>query len=71
MRLSLAQIFIGFIGLAMAICTFWLMRYPQSRRPQFREYGAFSLSASLMGAVAMLVIIALMIICQGGWEGTL
>jgi hypothetical protein len=71
MRLSLAQIFIGFIGLMMAVMTFCLMRYPQFRRPQFRESGAFSVKASLMGAVAMLAIIALMILIQGCREGTL
>lgn len=71
MRFSLAQIFIGFIGLIMAILTFCLMRYPQFRRPQFRESGAFSVKKSLIGGLFILIIIVLMILIQGFREGNL
>lgn len=64
-RINLAQIFIGFIGLMMAVMTFCLMRFPKYRRPQFREYGAFSLRDSLLGGLSVLVLIALMILIQG------
>jgi hypothetical protein len=70
-RISIAQIFIGFIGLMIAISTFCLMRYPRFRRPQFRESGAFSIGKSLLGASVVLLIIALMMLVQGIWEGTL
>ena len=63
--MSLSQIFIGFIGLVMAIGTFCLMRFPRFRRPQFREYGAFSLLDSVLGGLSVLVLIALMILIQG------
>jgi len=41
------------IGLVASGITFTLMRFPQTRRPQFRNMGRFSVAGALFGALAM------------------
>ncbi len=64
----MAQAFIAVIGLVAAIVTFCLMRFPGYRRPQFRQYGAFSILASLLGAAVILTLVVLMVLAQGAWQ---
>lgn len=60
-----AQVLIGLIGVAVSITTFCLLRYPHVRRARLRQYGAFSLGASLLGAAIVLTLCMMMILAQG------
>ena len=66
--MDLAQVLIAMIGLGAALVSFCLMRFPQYRRLLFRQYGAFSFGASLLGAAAILALCILMILAQGAWQ---
>jgi hypothetical protein len=66
--MNLAQLFISLIGFVAAVVTFCLMRFPHTRRDPFRQYGAFSITASLVGAGIVLVLCALMVLAQGVWQ---
>lgn len=37
--MNAAQILITIVGLVIAVVTFCLLRFPHTRRPQFRQYG--------------------------------
>lgn len=63
-----AQVLIAVIGAGAAIATFCLLRFPQCRRNPFRQYGAFSVGASLFGAAVILALSILMILAQGAWQ---
>lgn len=66
--MDLAQVLIAIIGLGAALVSFCLMRFPQYRRDPFRQYGAFSFGASLLGAAAILALCISMILAQGAWQ---
>jgi uncharacterized membrane protein YidH (DUF202 family) len=66
--MNLAQLFIAVIGLGVAMITFCLMRFPHTRRAPFRQYGACSFTASLIGAGIILVLCALIVLAQGAWQ---
>ena len=63
-----AQVLIGLVGLGASFVTFCLLRFPHLRRAQFRQYRAFSLGASLLGAAIILVLCLLMMMAQGAWR---
>ena len=58
------QILLALIGAFASFMTFCLMRFPQSRRPQFQPYGPFSFTASCFGALTILLISALTVYAQ-------
>jgi len=62
------QILLALVGIGTSFVTFCLMRFPQTRRPQFQQYGAFSLIASFFGALAILLISALTVYAQAVWH---
>jgi hypothetical protein len=66
--MNLAQMLIAVIGLGAAIATFCLMRFPQYSREQFRGYGTFSVTASLIGAAGILALCILIVLAQGVWH---
>ncbi len=53
------------IGLIASGITFALMRFPQTRRPQFRTMGQFSIAASLLGALIVLAAFVTIAFTQG------
>jgi hypothetical protein len=63
-----AKVLIAVVGLSASIVTFWLMRFPRYRREQFRHYGAFSVTVSLLAALAVLVFCLLLLLVQGAWQ---
>jgi hypothetical protein len=63
-----AKVLIAVIGLIASIVTFWLMRFPRYRREQFRHYGAFSVTASLFAALAVLLFCLLLLLAQSAWQ---
>jgi len=63
-----AKVLIAVVGLSASIVTFWLMRFPRYRREQFRHYGAFSVTASLLAALAVLVFCLLLVLVQRAWQ---
>jgi uncharacterized membrane protein YeaQ/YmgE (transglycosylase-associated protein family) len=65
--MNAAQVLITIVGLVTAIVTFYLLRFPHARRPQFRQYGAFSLATSLVGAAVVLAFCLLLAYLQGIW----
>lgn len=58
------HILLALIGTGTSFITFCLMRFPQTRRPRFRQYGAFSLTASFFGSLMILFISALTVYAQ-------
>ena len=62
------QILLAVIGACASFVTFCLMRFPQTRRPQFQRYGPFSLLASFFGALTILLISALTVCAQAVWH---
>jgi hypothetical protein len=62
------QILLALIGMGTSFVTFCLMRFPQTRRRQFQQYGPFSLTASFFGALTILVISALTVYAQAVWH---
>lgn len=52
--MNLAQVLIAVIGLGASLAIFCLMRVPQYHRNPFRQYGAFSVMSSLIGAAIVL-----------------
>ena len=60
-----AQQLILVVGLVATGVTFVLMRYPQTRRPQFRGLAGLSLPVSLMGALIMLAMFCGIVYIQG------
>jgi hypothetical protein len=58
------QILLALIGAGTSFTTFCLMRFPQTRRPQFQRFGPFSLMASFFGALAIFFIAALAVYAQ-------
>jgi uncharacterized membrane protein YeaQ/YmgE (transglycosylase-associated protein family) len=65
--MNAAQVLITIVGLVSTIVAFCLLRFPHTRRPQFRQYGALSLATSLMGAVIVLAFCLLLVYLQGIW----
>jgi len=59
--MNLAQVLIAVFGLGASIATFCLMRLPDS----FRQYGAFSVTVSLIRAAGILALCVLMVLTQG------
>jgi hypothetical protein len=62
------HIMLALIGVGASFITFCLMRFPHTRRPQFRSYGPFSLPASFFGALTMLFVSALVVYAQIVWH---
>jgi len=62
------QILLALIGAGASFVTFCLMRFPQTRRPPFQSYGPFSLIASFLGALTILLISALTVYAQAVWH---
>ncbi len=62
------QVLLALIGSGSSFVTFCLMRFPQTRRPQFQQYGQFSLIASFFGALTILLISALTVYAQAVWH---
>jgi hypothetical protein len=62
------QILLALIGAGASFVTFCLMRFPQTRRPPFQQYGPFSLAASFLGALMILLISALTVYAQAVWH---
>ncbi|HWF60138.1 MAG TPA: hypothetical protein VN666_07490 [Nitrospira sp.] len=62
------QILLTLIGASASFVTFCLMRFPQTRRAQFQQYGPFSLTASFFGALTILFISALTVCAQVVWH---
>jgi hypothetical protein len=60
--LRLLILLIGFIASGII---FALMRYPQARRPQFRNMGRFSLAGALTGSLIMFTAFAAIAYMQG------
>lgn len=58
------QILLALIGAGTSFATFCLMRFPRTRRPQFQQYGPFSLTASFFSALTILFISALTVCAQ-------
>lgn len=63
--LDAAQWLIVVVGGFCALATFILLRYPASRRPQFRAAQGFSLPVSLLGAGSVMLLCLLMVWYQG------
>lgn len=63
-----AKFLIAVIGLIASIVMFWLTRFPRYRRKQFRHYGAFSVTASLLAAFSVFVFCLLQLIVQPAWQ---
>ena len=61
-------ILLALTGAGASFITFCLMRFPHTRRPQFQPYGSFSLTASFVGALAILFISALTVYEQAVWH---
>lgn len=61
------QVLLALVGVGTSFVTFCLMRFPRIRRPQFQQYGPFSLPASLLGALMILLISALTVYAQAVW----
>ena len=62
------QILLILMGTGASFMTFCLMRFPQTRRPQFQRYGPFSLTASFFSALTILLISALTVYTQAVWH---
>ena len=62
------QILLALIGAGASFTTFCLMRFPQTRRPPFQQYGPFSFAASFFGALTILLISALTVYAQAVWH---
>jgi hypothetical protein len=62
------QILLALIGAGASFMTYCLMRFPQSRRPQFQPYGPFSFAVSCFGALTILLISALTVYAQAVWH---
>jgi hypothetical protein len=60
-----AQTLIAVIGTVMSAATYALMRSPSLRRQQFRQLGAFSQAASVLGATAMIALPLALCLAQG------
>lgn len=58
------QILLALIGAAASFVTFCLMRFPQTRRLRFQQYGPFSFTASFFGALTILFISAVTVYAQ-------
>ena len=65
--MSPAQWLIALVGLCLSGATFALMRFPRTRREQYRGK-AFSVLVSLAGATIVLVFSLLMVWAQGRFE---
>ena len=63
-----AQVLITITGLGASTVTFFLMRFPHMRRAPFRNYGAFSVVASLLGGLAVLLFCLLLLLAQSSWQ---
>jgi hypothetical protein len=63
-----AQILLALIGAGASFTTFCVMRFPQTRRPQFQRFGPFYLMASFFGALAIFFIAALAVYAQAVWH---
>lgn len=66
--MSAAQILIAVVGAVMVAGTFLLMRVPGLRREQYRGE-PFSLTASVIAAALMAVLMLVFIWAQGRFEG--
>jgi hypothetical protein len=62
------QILLALVGTGTSFVTFCLMRFPRIRRPQFQQYGPFSLTASVFGALTILLLSALTVYAQAVWH---
>ena len=65
--MSPAQWLIALVGLSVSVATFALMRFPHTRREQYRGE-AFSAIASLVAAAIVLALCLLMVWAQGRFE---
>jgi hypothetical protein len=63
--MNIAQVLIAVIGLGASVATFCLMGFPYYRRDPFRQCGAFSVTAPLIGAAGILALCVLMVLAQG------
>jgi hypothetical protein len=62
------QVLLALIGAGASFVTFCLMRFPKTRRPQFQQYGPFSLSASFFGAFLILAASVFMACAPAMWH---
>jgi uncharacterized membrane protein YeaQ/YmgE (transglycosylase-associated protein family) len=65
--MSPAQLLIVLIGLVVSFAAFALMRFPSTRREQYRGE-AFSMRASLIGAAMVLALCLFFAWAQGQYE---
>jgi len=63
--MNLLQILIVLSGIFASLVTFVLMRYPQTRRVQFRSYAGFSFMNSLLGSLLIFAVFCGIAIIQG------
>ncbi len=56
------------LGAGSSFITFCLMRFPHMRRPQFQSYGPFSLTASFLGALLILLVSVLVVSAEAMWH---
>lgn len=66
--MDVAQVLIAIVGLGAAVTAYCLMRFPHMRRDRFRYYGAFSIAASVLGALAVLLFSLALLILQNAWR---
>lgn len=62
------HILLALLGAGTSFVVFCLMRFPQTRRPQFQPYGPFSLASSFLGAVLILLLSALTVYAHAVWN---
>jgi hypothetical protein len=62
------HILLTLLGAGSSFVTFCLMRFPHMRRPPFQSYGAFSLTASFLGALLILVASVFMACAPAMWH---
>ena len=67
--MSAAEILIAVVGVSASITTYALMRFPHTRREQFRGFGTCSVAASAAGALAVLLFSLVLVWAQRSWQG--
>lgn len=66
--MDLARVLIAIVGMGASVTTYCLMRFPHMRRDRFRQYGAFSIPWSCVGALVVLCFCLLLLLVQSIWQ---